>query len=81
MPFIDVPPGENPLSVLQHDYVLHEELGAGGFGKVRRATHVLTGESVAIKIIDKQAIGASHQRCYLSVNNEQISGRSPACRN
>ncbi|PWG73473.1 hypothetical protein DF186_22890, partial [Enterococcus hirae] len=63
------------------DYVLHEELGAGGFGKVRRATHVLTGESVAVKIIDKQAIGVSHKRRYLVVDDQQIPGRSSACCN
>ncbi|GMR45168.1 hypothetical protein PMAYCL1PPCAC_15363, partial [Pristionchus mayeri] len=43
--------------VLSGQYVLHDEIGAGGFGKVRLATHLLTGQSVAIKIIDKKAIG------------------------
>uniref|UniRef100_A0A1I8A8Q2 non-specific serine/threonine protein kinase n=1 Tax=Steinernema glaseri TaxID=37863 RepID=A0A1I8A8Q2_9BILA len=44
----------NPLSGL---YVVHEELGSGGFGKVKLATHLLTGQHVAIKIIDKRLIG------------------------
>lgn len=39
------------------EYIFHEEIGSGGFGKVKSATHVLTGEKVAIKIIDKKAIG------------------------
>lgn len=38
-------------------YLFHDELGCGGFGKVKLATHLLTGEKVAIKIIDKKAIG------------------------
>jgi len=43
-------------------YVFHEELGCGGFGKVKLATHLLTGEKVAIKIIDKKAIGVCRER-------------------
>ncbi len=38
-------------------YAFHEELGCGGFGKVKLAIHMLTGEKVAVKIIDKKAIG------------------------
>ena len=33
-----------------------DELGSGGFGKVKLAIHILTGERVAVKIIDKKAI-------------------------
>lgn len=38
-------------------YAFHDELGAGGFGKVKLATHLLTNQKVAIKIIDKKQIG------------------------
>lgn len=34
-------------------YVIHEKLGAGGFGMVRKAVDETTGEAVAIKILDK----------------------------
>ncbi|VDN02999.1 unnamed protein product [Thelazia callipaeda] len=37
-------------------YAVHDELGCGGFGKVRLATHLLTSQKVAIKIIDKLKI-------------------------
>lgn len=37
-------------------YFFLEELGSGGFGKVKLAKHILTGEQVAIKIIDKKSI-------------------------
>ena len=37
-------------------FVLGEKLGQGTFGFVRLATHSLTGEKVAIKILDKEKI-------------------------
>jgi serine/threonine protein kinase len=37
-------------------YVLHETLGEGSFGKVKRAVHTETHEAVAIKILDKDQI-------------------------
>uniref|UniRef100_A0A8R1TUI5 non-specific serine/threonine protein kinase n=1 Tax=Onchocerca volvulus TaxID=6282 RepID=A0A8R1TUI5_ONCVO len=40
-------------AALEGLYALHDELGSGGFGKVRLATHLLTSQKVAIKIIDK----------------------------
>ena len=36
------------------DYVLYSTLGVGTFGKVKLAEHVLTGQKVAVKIINKQ---------------------------
>ena len=38
-------------------YVLQETVGSGGFAKVKLATHVITGEKVAVKIMDKQQLG------------------------
>lgn len=43
-------------AALEGLYVLHDEIGSGGFGKVRLATHLLTSQKVAIKIIDKLKI-------------------------
>ncbi|MCP9266097.1 Maternal embryonic leucine zipper kinase [Dirofilaria immitis] len=43
----------SPYAALEGLYALHDELGSGGFGKVRLATHLLTSQKVAIKIIDK----------------------------
>ena len=37
-------------------FILGEKLGQGTFGFVRKATHTLTGEIVAIKILDKEKI-------------------------
>ena len=41
-----------PLS----SYVLGSTLGQGTFGKVKIATHVLTNEQVAVKILEKDKI-------------------------
>lgn len=46
----------SPYAALEGLYALHDELGSGGFGKVRLATHLLTSQKVAIKIIDKLKI-------------------------
>jgi maternal embryonic leucine zipper kinase len=40
-------------------YELQKTIGNGGFGKVKQAIHLLTGEHVAIKIIDKAKLGVS----------------------
>lgn len=36
------------------DYILYSTLGVGTFGKVKLAEHVITGQKVAVKIINKQ---------------------------
>ena len=38
--------------------VLHQTLGSGTFGKVKLATHALTGHRVAVKIINKRKISS-----------------------
>lgn len=42
-------------------YELQKTIGNGGFGKVKQAIHLLTGEHVAIKIIDKAKLGVSDE--------------------
>lgn len=44
-------------SELRGLYHLRETIGSGGFAKVKLAYHALTGEKVAIKIMDKRALG------------------------
>lgn len=43
----------NNQQVIDH-YILGKQLGVGAFGKVRLATHDITGLNVAIKIINKK---------------------------
>ncbi|XP_781767.3 maternal embryonic leucine zipper kinase [Strongylocentrotus purpuratus] len=42
---------------IKHRYHLKETIGSGGFAKVKLATHLLSGQKVAIKIMDKHALG------------------------
>lgn len=44
-------------------YELEKTIGSGGFAKVKLGIHVATGEKVAIKIMDKTALGV---RDYLN---------------
>lgn len=44
---------------LSGHYLLKETIGSGGFAKVKRAIHLPTGEVVAVKIMDKAALGVS----------------------
>lgn len=37
----------------------------GGFAKVKLATHTLTGEKVAIKIMDKKALGVNIYNSFM----------------
>lgn len=37
-------------------YILGKSIGEGTFGKVRLGTHILTGEKVAVKILEKDRI-------------------------
>lgn len=46
-------------------YNLEKTIGSGGFAKVKLATHVGTGEKVAIKIMEKTALGVSKIPNYL----------------
>jgi 5'-AMP-activated protein kinase, catalytic alpha subunit len=38
------------------NYLFGKTLGKGTFGKVKLATHILTGEKVAVKILEKSKI-------------------------
>ena len=38
------------------NYILEETIGEGAFAKVKLATHIFTGEKVAIKILNKEKI-------------------------
>ena len=47
---------EHFLVHLTHAFLLGKSLGKGTFGKVKQATHTLTGEKVAVKILEKDKI-------------------------
>lgn len=49
-------------------YYLEKTIGCGGFAKVKLATHALTGEKVAIKIMQKQALMEDLPRVKQEIN-------------
>lgn len=53
---------------LRNQYILERTIGSGGFAKVKLATHVLTGEKVAIKIMKKASLGEDLPRVKLEID-------------
>ena len=51
------------------NYILGAELGRGAFGKVVLGKHIITGEAVAIKILDKLILNETPED-YELVKNE-----------
>ena len=43
--------------ILESSYDVGDTIGQGGFAKVKKATHLVTGERVAIKVLDKASLG------------------------
>jgi serine/threonine protein kinase len=46
----------NDVEDTNKKYIILKTLGKGSFGKVKEALHVLTGEKIAIKILEKSRI-------------------------
>ncbi|NWR36968.1 MELK kinase, partial [Tachuris rubrigastra] len=59
--------GGDYAEVLKY-YELHGTVGTGGFAKVKLARHRLTGEKVAIKIMDKLALQDDLPRVKLEID-------------
>lgn len=60
-------------------YDLEKTIGSGGFAKVKLATHVATGEKVAIKVMDKTALGVSRITSDKTVSFCYFIGRNFVC--
>ncbi|KAH0999027.1 hypothetical protein HUJ05_004399 [Dendroctonus ponderosae] len=54
-------------SALKGLYETEKTIGCGGFAKVKLATHLATGEKVAIKIMDKKMLGDDLHRVSLEL--------------
>ncbi|XP_056374260.1 maternal embryonic leucine zipper kinase [Hyla sarda] len=65
--------------LLKH-YELHETIGTGGFAKVKLATHLLTGEKVAIKIMDKESLGDDLPRVKTEIDAMKNLSHQHVCR-
>uniref|UniRef100_A0ABM5FRI0 Maternal embryonic leucine zipper kinase n=1 Tax=Pogona vitticeps TaxID=103695 RepID=A0ABM5FRI0_9SAUR len=61
-------------------YELHETVGTGGFAKVKLARHLLTGEQVAVKIMDKLALGDDLPRVKTEIEAMKSLSHQNICR-
>ncbi|KAM4809436.1 maternal embryonic leucine zipper kinase [Rhinophrynus dorsalis] len=61
-------------------YELHETIGTGGFAKVKLASHLLTGEKVAIKIMDKESLGDDLPRVKTEIDAMKNLSHQHVCR-
>ncbi|XP_045600655.1 maternal embryonic leucine zipper kinase [Procambarus clarkii] len=69
-----------PYAVLEGQYELHETIGSGGFAKVKLGTHLLTGEKVALKIMDKRQLGEDLPRIYLEIEAMKQLAHQHVCK-
>ncbi|KAM9329116.1 maternal embryonic leucine zipper kinase [Gastrophryne carolinensis] len=61
-------------------YELQETIGTGGFAKVKLATHLLTNEKVAIKIMDKDSLGDDLPRVKTEIEAMKNLSHQHVCR-
>ena len=66
--------------ILDGQYELHETVGTGGFAKVKLATHLVTGEKVAIKIMDKRQLGEDLPRVRLEISAMKVLRHQNICK-
>ncbi len=66
--------------VLEGQYKLHETVGTGGFAKVKLATHLATGDRVAVKIMDKRQLGEDLPRIRLEIEAMKILRHQNICK-
>ncbi|XP_071436331.1 maternal embryonic leucine zipper kinase isoform X4 [Pithys albifrons albifrons] len=71
--------GDDYEEVLKY-YELHGTVGTGGFAKVKLARHRLTGEKVAIKIMDKLALQDDLPRVKLEIDAMKDLSHQHICR-
>ncbi|KAM9313748.1 maternal embryonic leucine zipper kinase isoform 1-T2 [Pholidichthys leucotaenia] len=61
-------------------YEVYETIGSGGFAKVKLGRHVLTGEKVAIKIMNKKALGDDLPRVKVEIEALKNLSHQHVCR-
>lgn len=83
MPSYDGNTTHNPASyysALDGLFELHETVGSGGFAKVKLATHLATGQKVAIKIMDKRQLGEDLPRVRLEISAMKVLRHQNICK-
>jgi maternal embryonic leucine zipper kinase len=61
-------------------YHLRETIGSGGFAKVKMAYHALTGDKVAIKIMDKKSLGDDLPRVRTEIDAMKTLAHQHICK-
>lgn len=61
-------------------YEVYETIGSGGFAKVKLGRHILTGEKVAIKIMNKKDLGDDLPRVKLEIEAMKNLSHQHVCR-
>ncbi|RVE76412.1 hypothetical protein OJAV_G00007290 [Oryzias javanicus] len=65
---------------LEKHYEVYETIGSGGFAKVKLGRHILTGEKVAIKIMNKKDLGDDLPRVKLEIEAMKNLSHQHICR-
>ncbi|XP_068448064.1 maternal embryonic leucine zipper kinase [Clinocottus analis] len=61
-------------------YEVYETIGSGGFAKVKLGRHILSGEKVAIKIMNKKDLGVDLPRVKLEIEAMKNLSHQHVCR-
>uniref|UniRef100_A0A672MGZ6 Maternal embryonic leucine zipper kinase n=1 Tax=Sinocyclocheilus grahami TaxID=75366 RepID=A0A672MGZ6_SINGR len=72
-------PVESTSELLKH-YEVYETIGSGGFAKVKLGIHILTGEKVAIKIMEKKDLGDDLPRVKIEIEAMKNLSHQHVCR-
>ncbi|XP_051561586.1 maternal embryonic leucine zipper kinase-like isoform X2 [Myxocyprinus asiaticus] len=72
-------PTDNTSELLKH-YEVYETIGSGGFAKVKLGRHLLTGEKVAIKIMEKKDLGDDLPRVKTEIEAMKNLSHQHVCR-
>ncbi|XP_026160313.1 maternal embryonic leucine zipper kinase [Mastacembelus armatus] len=65
---------------LRKYYEVYETIGSGGFAKVKLGRHILTGEKVAIKIMNKKDLGEDLPRVKVEIEAMKNLSHQHVCR-
>ncbi|XP_053274540.1 maternal embryonic leucine zipper kinase [Pleuronectes platessa] len=65
---------------LHRYYEVYETIGSGGFAKVKLGRHLLTGEKVAIKIMNKKDLGDDLPRVKVEIDAMKNLSHQHVCR-
>ncbi|XP_063076163.1 maternal embryonic leucine zipper kinase [Engraulis encrasicolus] len=72
-------PSNDGAELLKY-YEVYDTIGTGGFAKVKLGRHLLTGEKVAIKIMDKKTLGGDLHRVKTEIETMKNMSHQHVCR-